>query len=229
MSYLMKDLPMMEKPREKAYQYGVESLSDAELLAVLLRTGLKSRSVVEVSFDLLGELGDIRELKRASFAKLSSINGIGKVKALTLLSAVELGNRVYRIEKPVQLQIKETGDIYRYYHEELDEEMQEKFFVLFLNSKNYVLGRKVLFIGTANQSLVHPRDIFREAILQNAVKIICVHNHPSGNPAPSQADTFFTEQLCASGKLIGIPLLDHIILGKDHYYSFLEHGKVEKI
>lgn len=226
MSYMIKDLPEEEKPREKAIMYGVESLSVSELLSILLRTGSKDFSVKDLSLKVLQQIGGIDGLRNLRLSNLESVHGMGKVKSITLLAAIELGKRVQTPLLPKMVQIKETCDVYDYYHSFFLEEVQEKFMVLFLDTKNHVLNHKVLFIGTANQSLVHPRDVFREAILHNAVKILCIHNHPTGDVFPSVEDKNITKRIQNGGELIGITLLDHVILGNGTYYSFLERGEL---
>ena len=226
MSYLIKDLPSEEKPREKAKQHGIQSLSNAELLSILFRTGKKDKSVMDLSMEVLHKFHGLENIQDLRYASLSSIKGIGEVKALTLLAALELGKRVYFKEEQEQIHIQNSEDVYRYYHHLFDGETQEKMMCLFLNNKNYVLEKKVIFIGTVSQSPVHPRDIFREAMLNNASKIICIHNHPSGFPEPSLEDRKITAKLKKVGETIGIDLADHIIIGKSSYYSFLEHGDV---
>ncbi len=220
----IKDLPEEEKPREKAQKIGIENLSNVELLSILLRTGTKNSSVKELSIEILNEIKDIHKLTNMRIPALTKIKGIGKTKAITLLSAVELGKRVLSENKNSSLKIKNTKDIYNAYQGMFQKETQEKFYVLFLNPKNEVINEKLIFIGTANQTLIHPRDIYKEAILNNATKIICIHNHPSGDVTPSKEDVRATLRMKDVGNLVGIPLLDHVILGSNSYYSFLEGG-----
>jgi len=224
MSYRIKDLPEEEKPREKAKKVGFENLSLVDLLSILLRTGTKSLSVKDVSIELLNEINGLEGLQTLRLPTLTKIKGIGETKAITILAAVELGKRMKEKKLPKKIQIKETKDVYKYYQNAFVEEAQEKFFVLFLSSKNEVINEKIIFTGTANQSFVHPRDIFKEAILNNAVRILCIHNHPSGDTTPSKEDLEVTKRLKECGTLLGIPVLDHVILGRDSYYSFLEKG-----
>ena len=218
----MKDLPMEEKPREKAKIYGMENLSTVDLLSILLRTGKKNLSVKDLSISLLDKINGIEGLKTLRLPTLTKISGIGETKAITLLAAIELGKRVKEKELPKTIQIRETKDVYEYYHSYFDGETQEKFYVLFLDNKNRVIAGKTIFLGTSNQSLVHPRDIFKEAILNSALKILCIHNHPSGDVTPSREDEMITKRLEECGTLLGIPLLDHVILGNNSYFSFLE-------
>ena len=224
MSYLIKDLPEEEKPREKAKKYGFSSLSDSELLAILLRTGTKECSVIDLSRNILKEFGTIEGLLDARITSLQNILGMGEVKAITLLASLELARRIKASDQKAKRQIKESKDVYEYFVGDFFHSDQEKFYALFLDSKNYILATKLLFVGTINQSFVHPRDIFKEALLNNAVKIICVHNHPSGDVTPSAADIEVTKKLKKIGDLMNIPVIDHVIIGKDKYYSFLERN-----
>lgn len=228
MSYMIRDLPPDELPREKAKKIGFSALSNVDLLSILLRTGTKNCSVKDLAVDILTEANGLKGLNDMRISKLSSIRGVGEVKAITLLAAIELGKRSMKKEDKKRIQIRESKDVYYYYSYLFESEKQEKFFVLFLNSKNEVLDSKVIFMGTANQSLVHPRDIFQEAISNNAVKILCVHNHPTGNINPSLEDENITKILIEAGNILKIPVIDHIIFGNKNYYSFLEHGKVSK-
>lgn len=224
MSTLIKDMTPDDKPREKALKYGFASLSDADVLSILLRTGSKNKSVKDVSSDILKSLGGISNLKNIRVNKLTAIKGVGSVKAITLMAAVELAKRMDN-EENRSIKITTSSDVFKYFNKYFLYETQEKFLVLFLNTKNEVIEQKVLFIGTANQSLVHLRDIFREAVLCNAIKIICVHNHPSGVPIPSMEDEAVTKKIKETGELMNINLIDHIIIGKDKYYSFLENRR----
>ena len=225
MNYRIEDLPMLEKPREKALKYGIHALSDAELLAILLRTGTRNCSALNLSQALLKEYSGLDGLFKARISKLKTFDGIGEVKAITLVAALELGSRLTEAKEVEKKQIHESKEVFLFYRHLIMNLEQEQFYGIFLDSHNYILGTKLLFVGTANQSLVHPRDLFKEAILHNAVKIICFHNHPSGNVFPSLADVELTKKLKEIGDLLGVSLIDHVILAKDKYYSFLEHRK----
>lgn len=226
MTTLIKDMLEDEKPREKAKKYGIRTLSNVDLLALLFRTGKKNESVMDLSRRVLKQFDNFEHIENLRYAFLSSLNGIGEAKALSLMAALELGRRVYFKKEKEELSFSCASDVYSYYCDLFKGETQEKFMCIFLNIKNVVLDSKVIFIGTINKSLVYARDIFREALLNNAAKIICVHNHPSGNFLPSLEDGIITRKLCEAGKLIGIEVADHIILGKNNYYSFLEHEEM---
>ena len=223
MSFLMKDMPTEEKPRERAKKIGVENLSDAELFAILLRTGTKNMSVKDLSLKILEKAKEVEGFENLRLPALLEIHGIGETKAITILSMIELSKRIQMEQKDKKIQIKETRDVWQYYHNYFKGESQEKFLVLFLDTKNYVQNKKVIFTGTANQSMVHPRDVFKEAVLNNAVKILCIHNHPTGNPEPSKSDEEVTNRLKECGNLLGISLIDHVIIGANSYYSFMEN------
>ena len=222
----IKELPNEEKPREKAKKYGIQTLSNVELLSILLRTGTKKKNVKELSMEVLEMLGGFDRLEDMRLSSLMKIKGLGEVKGITLLAALELGKRFTKEIPKEKIKIRNAKDVYENYHSFYFKETQEKFMVLFLNTKNEVICSKILFVGTNNQSLVHPRDIFKEAILNNASKILCIHNHPSGNSYPSKEDEKVTMRLKESGELMGIPLLDHVILGDVSYYSFKENEGV---
>lgn len=219
----MKDLPLQERPREKFKQSGFQKLTDIDLIALLLRTGSKELSVREVATSLLLEIGDIKELSNTSLERLSKIKGVGEVKAITLLAALELGKRSQIEEYRKEKRIHNAEDLYHVFSKELMSLTQEHFVAVFLNSKNEIIKSKTIFIGSANRSVVHPRDIYKEAIKYSAVKLMCLHNHPSGDPSPSIEDAAFTSRLIEAGNLLQIPLLDHIIIGKNSYYSFYDH------
>lgn len=222
MNDLMKDIPLQEKPRERAKEVGLYSLSDQELIAILLRTGTHSKSALGLSMTILKELNGLSGLTNARYNNLIAINGIGEVKAITLLACVELSKRLMKEGKSTKIKIHTAKDVYDYYHYLFAHEVQELFIVLYLNIHNEVIEHKILFKGSSTQSIIDIRSIYREALLVSAVKIICMHNHPSGDITPSKEDIMATEKIKASGALLSIQLLDHIIIGTSSYYSFLE-------
>ena len=221
----MKNMPSDELPREKALKYGFASLSDAELLAILLRTGTKELNVKDLALQILKEMDNLKGLQNSRISKLASIKGVGKVKAITILAALELGKRFNRENKTSTIKIRETKDVYNAYKDELESLNQEKFMAIFLDSWNVVLASKILFVGVSNQSLIEPKIIFKEAMLYNATRIIVIHNHPSGNPVPSREDYLVTDQIKEAGDLLNIKLIDHLIIGKDCYFSFYDYLK----
>ena len=221
----MKDIPVDELPREKALKYGFSSLSDAELLAILLRTGTKELNVKDLALKILNEMNTLNGLKNSRISKLASIKGVGVVKAITILAALELGKRLNKDKMIKPIKIRETKDVYQLYKDELRNDYQEKFMAIFLNNQNIVLASKILFVGISNQSLIEPKIIFKEAMLYNATRLIVLHNHPSGNPTPSKEDYLVTDQIKNAGLLLNIKLIDHLIIGKDDYFSFYDYIK----
>lgn len=227
MAVNIEDIPISERPRERLIHYGVESLGNDELLAILLRCGTKDMSVKELSNYILKELSSIRDMKQMNYEKLVKIKGIGPAKACQVLAAIELGNRLSKKYDCVQeIKIANAEEIYFYYKELLKDKKQECFYCVYLDTRNKIIKDKLLFMGTLNQSLVHPREVFKEAYLCSASSMICVHNHPAGSSEPSRLDIALTEQLGEAGKLLGIPLLDHIIIGNHQYFSFMEAGMI---
>ena len=221
-----KNIPDSDKPRERLYNCGSDNLSNEELISIILKTGSKRYSVKEVALKLLENIGDIHKLKDIGIPMLMKIDGIGKVKAIELKAALELGRRVYLENDPKKIKLNSGIAIYKYFHRLIGDKKQEHFYCVYLDTKGNCLGKKCLFIGTINKSMVHPREIFKEAYLLSANGIICVHNHPSGDALPSRDDVMITRQIREIGIIHGINLVDHIIIGKDSYYSFYEDGKL---
>lgn len=222
---LIKNIPEFERPRERFLKFGVENLSNSELISIILNSGTKSISVKELSDSIINNISDISELKNMTLNKLKEIKGIGNVKAITLLSALELGKRVYYNKNITKIKMNSADKIYNYMKDELYCKNQEYFYALYLDSKKNLIDKKLLFIGTINKSIVHPREIFKYAYLLSASSIICVHNHPSGDPIPSNEDIILTKNLKKIGDIQGIPIIDHIIIG-NNYYSFFENGDI---
>ncbi len=220
MSYLIKELPDEERPRERFKKYGVKALSNEELLSILLRTGTVNKSVKDVSTDILKEI-KLHDLDHINYNSLKKIKGIGEVKAITLLSAIEFGRRVLTKEDLVT-QIRSSKDAYDLVKDELENELQEKFLAIYLNTRKYVVEKKIIFIGTVNNSNVTARDVFRDAVRCNACAMIIVHNHPAGSISPSFDDVKLTNEFIRLGRLLGIQVIDHLIIGKNNYYSFRE-------
>lgn len=220
MSYLIKELPVNERPRERFKQYGVEALSNEELLSILLRTGTGNKSVKEVSLDIL-KMFNMNDLKDINFNSLKEIRGVGEVKAITILSAIEFGKRVLS-KKDLIYQIKTGDDVFNLVKDEMDNLLQEKFMAIYLDTKNMIIDKKVLFIGTVNSSSITPRDVFREGVKLNSARMILVHNHPAGSINPSYEDVYLTNEFVKLGRMMGISVIDHIIIGKNNYYSFRE-------
>lgn len=219
---MIKDIPLSERPRERLLKYGKESLSNEELLSIILKTGTKNYSAKELSNHILKNFKNIKEMKYITINKLTEINGIGEVKAIELLAALELGKRVYYIEQKEKVLLNSSKKIYEYFKNIFIEEYQECFYALYLDTKSKLISYKLLFKGTINSSCVHPREVFKNAFLESAYSIIVIHNHPSGDPTPSNEDIKVTETLMQIGKIMAIPVVDHIIIGNNQYYSFYE-------
>ena len=223
----VKDLPLSERPRERLQQVGAENLSNEELLSIILKSGTKKKSVKELSIDILKEVGEVKNLRNITKEILQKIEGIGMVQALTILSVMELGKRVYLDSRyDIKIILNSSASIFEYMKYQLWDKKQEYFKCLYVNQKKELIERKLLFMGTVNRSIVHPREVFKHAYLCSASGIICVHNHPSGDVYPSKEDIRLTNSLAEIGKLNGIPIIDHIIIGDDNYYSFYEEGEI---
>lgn len=220
-------MPEENRPYEKCLRLGAESLTDSELLAVLLRTGTKGSPSVEMAEEVL-QLSKDREgllgLHHLSFAQLQAVKGIGKVKAIQIKCIGELSKRIATATAKKGISFQHPSSIADYYMEQLRHEEQELLICMMLDTKNHLLGDEMIFKGTVNSSLANPREIFLSAISYHAVEILLVHNHPSGDCTPSQADIDFTQRIKEAGELLGIPLLDHIIIGDCKYLSFREQG-----
>ncbi len=217
----IKDLPKDSRPREKLMESGPKALSIAELLAIILRTGSKKENVLDLSNRLLAGYG-IRSLSRKNIKSLSAVLGVGSAKAAQIVAVFELARRLSRYKEAEKLTISSAKDVYSLLHEDLDGLKQEHFIILHLNSRNKLLNIETLFTGTLDKSLIHPREIFKSALTESSAAIILAHNHPSGDPKPSDDDIKITKMLKEASKLIGVNLLDHIIVGNEGYFSFKE-------
>ncbi|MCM3393955.1 MULTISPECIES: RadC family protein [Cytobacillus] len=221
---LIKDFPQDERPRERFVLNGPQSLSNHELIAILLRTGTKDESVLQLANRLLTHFEGLRLLKDASLDEITAIKGIGSAKAIQLLAAVEIGRRISTLTYDDRYTIRSPEDGANYVMHDMRFLSQEHFVCLYLNTKNQVLHKKTIFIGSLNASIVHPREVFKEAFRRSAASIICIHNHPSGDPTPSREDIEVTKRLAESGKIIGIEVLDHLIIGENKFVSLKEKG-----
>ena len=227
MNVKIREIPKENRPRERLINKGSESLSDEELLAILIKTGTKDLSAKDLANNLLKEIKNINNLNDITIEYLTKIKGIGKAKACEIMAMVELGKRINRnINNVNQIKIVNASNIYNYYKNTLGIKKQEHFYCVYLDTKNHIIKEKLLYVGTINQSLVHPREIFKEAYLSSASSFICLHNHPSRNPEPSDMDINLTKQLKEIGNLLGIKLIDHIIICENSYFSFIENGLV---
>lgn len=229
MAAMVRDLPEDERPREKLLASGAASLSDVELLAILLRTGTRTQSVLHVAEEVLAKYRDrgLVSVVHMAPAELAEVKGIGQAKAATILAAVELGRRLASKAAEKFETIHGPEDVAAYAMPHFRYELREHFAVMLLDTKNHVLGMPTVSVGSLSASIVHPREVFRVAIQQAAASIILLHNHPSGDPSPSQEDIAVTEQLIKVGKIMDLPVLDHIIIGDNNFISLKEQGMVK--
>ncbi|MRH42974.1 DNA repair protein RadC [Aquibacillus halophilus] len=223
-SMTMKDIPRQDRPRERLLEHGASNLSNQELLSIILGTGSKEESVSLLSQRILMHFEGLNLLRDSTIEELTAIKGIGTVKGVLILAAIELGKRMHKYKPQERYVIRSPEDGADYVMEEMRNLKQEHFVCLFLNTKNQIVHRQTIFIGSLNASIVHPREVFREAVKRSAASIICAHNHPSGDPSPSQEDIHVTKRLSECGKIIGIELLDHLVIGDHKFVSLKEKG-----
>lgn len=227
MSIKIKDIPVTERPRERLIQYGSDALSNEELLAILLKTGTKNMSAKDLASFIISKTNNLKDIDKINYDYLKDVKGIGEAKATVIMAALELGKRMNQKMKTITgVKFTNSKIVYDYYKTILVYKKQEHFIAVYLDSNKRIIKEKLLFMGTLNQSLVHPREVFKEAYLVSASSFICVHNHPSGNILPSKADLDITKNLKEVSQLMGVPLVDHIIVGTDNYYSFYENGDI---
>ncbi|MGU3648943.1 RadC family protein [Staphylococcus saprophyticus] len=220
----INDLANHQKPRERMLNYGASHLSHAELLAILINTGRKGYSSLDIANELLKSIVNLKELKHLSINDLNKIKGVGLYKALTLKAAFELGERMHSGSVDDKIQINSSKDVADFMMGKMEHLTQEKFIALFLNSKNIIIKQKTIFMGTLNSAIVHPREIYSEAVKCASNAIIVLHNHPSGDTTPSLEDIKTTDRLRECGDILGIQLLDHVIIGDHTYLSMVEEG-----
>ncbi len=223
-SVLIRDLPKDERPRERLERYGSSALTISELIAILLRVGNARTSALRLAELLISEFGSLRNLAAASVQELSSIKGIGLAKACQLKAAFELGKRLATSSDAPRPVITSPLDAANLIMEEMRYLAQEHFRALFLDTRNQVIGIRDITIGSLNASIVHPRETFKAAIQHTAAALIVAHNHPSGDPTPSSEDINLTARIVQAGELIGIPVLDHLIIGDGRFISLKERG-----
>ena len=220
-------LPPQERPYEKCERFGPAHLTDAELLAIMLRTGTKGESSIELAKRVLYPMssGDgVLNLHKWSIEQLVNLRGIGRVKAIQIVSLLELAKRLSRAQAAEGLSFCDPSSIAMYYMEEMRHHKQEMLKLLLLNTKNKLISENDISKGTINCAVISPRELFVEALQKNAVSIILIHNHPSGEPTPSREDILMTKRIAEAGQMIGIDLLDHIVIGNNCYTSLREKG-----
>lgn len=224
MQIMIKDVPKEDRPRERAIRLGASHLTNQEILAILLGSGTKLESVTMLANRVLMHFEGLKLLHDATFEELTAIKGIGHAKGVQILAAIELGKRMSQYNPDDKYVIRSPDDGANYVMEEMRLLKQEHFVVLFLDTKNHVIHRQTIFVGSLNASIVHPREVFREAAKRSAASIILTHNHPSGDPSPSQEDIHVTRRLVEAGKIMGIEVLDHLIIGNRKFVSLKEKG-----
>ncbi|WP_048130319.1 MULTISPECIES: DNA repair protein RadC [unclassified Methanosarcina] len=221
----IQDIPEEERPRERLIKNGPEALSNAELLGIVLRTGSREENVVSLCGRILSEYS-IKQLSLANVSRLTQVKGVGKAKATQIAAVFELARRLETFVEEPKRKICSPKDVYTLMYPKMREQKKEKFITLYLDTKNQILKEEVVSIGSLNASIVHPREVFKLALLESSASVIMVHNHPSGDPSPSREDIMVTEKLVEGGKLLGIDILDHIIIGDGRYVSLKDEGFV---
>lgn len=222
----IKELPEDIRPRERLLKEGAEALSDIELLAILLRTGSREATALDLASLIMARFKNLHQLVDATVEELSEVKGVGLAKASQVKAALELARRLSQFSASPRPVVKSPGDAAGLVMEEMRHLDREHFRALLLNTKNQVIGVDKVSVGTLNSSAVHPRELFRNAIRRSAASVILMHNHPSGDPAPSREDLDITRRLVEAGKIIGIEVLDHIIIGDNKFISFKAKGLI---
>ena len=222
----IRDMPLGERPRERLRDYGPRFLSNGELIAILLRTGIQGENVLAMSSRLLSRFGGLDGLGRSSFAELCAERGLSEAKTCQLMAALELGRRFISLAPQDRAVINSPQDVANLLQAEMASLDQEHLRVLLLNTKNQVLNTAEVYVGNVNSSIVRPSEVFRPAVRENAPSIVVVHNHPSGDPTPSPEDVSITRDLVAAGKLLGIDLLDHLVIGSGGRYVSLNERQM---
>jgi len=224
----IKEMPVEERPYEKLVNIGVENLSTDEILAILLKSGYRNISSKSLANILLKETNGLIGLSEYRYEQLINIKGIGRTKACILLAAIELSKRINSEKVSIKTQkLTSANMVYEYYKNKISDKKQEHFYVVYLDTSKKIINDRLLFIGTTNHSVVHPREIYKEAYLLSASAIILVHNHPSGNVVPSKEDIEITNKIISVGLILGIKVVDHIIVGSSNYYSLLENNDID--
>lgn len=220
----IKEIPLNDRPREKMAANGAAVLTDAELIAILLRTGTAEKSAIDIASEMTADGGLYKRLAGITrLNELTNIKGLGQAKAATVLAALEIGRRIASAKPLEKIHLSCPQDVADFLMPRLRYAAKEQFVVILLNGKNKVIGTEVVSEGSLSSSIVHPREVYAPAMLHHAAAIMVAHNHPSGDPKPSFEDEEVTRMLSRSGKVLGIPMIDHVIIGDGNYYSFLEN------
>lgn len=219
----IKDISEEERPRERLLKHGPKTLSNAELLAIILRTGNKKENVMELTHKLLQKY-HLKSLSRISISTITKLSGIGEAKACQIVACFELGRRLAAFNKERKIKINSAKEIAKMFMPEMSTLKKEHLVSVYLDTRMRIIKEEITFVGSLNTSVTHPREIFQPAISEGAVAVILIHNHPSGDPNPSEEDIETTKQLAAAGKIMGIEILDHVIIGDKKYYSLRDKG-----
>ncbi|OGW57073.1 MAG: hypothetical protein A3D21_00425 [Nitrospirae bacterium RIFCSPHIGHO2_02_FULL_42_12] len=225
-SFTVHDLPKPERPRERLKRFGPEALSAQELLALIIGRGVPQKSVMTIAQELLVKFGDIKTISEATLEELSQIKGIGFAKAAQIKACFELGKRQDLEPELKDFDIKDPQSVVKAIRASIKDKAKEHFKLILLNARNKIIGISTVSIGSLNASIVHPREVFKDAIMHNAYSVVLAHNHPSGDPEPSEDDIKMTRQLIDSGKILGIEVIDHIIVTQNKYLSFKAKGVI---
>lgn len=219
-SFTVHDLPLSERPRERLIKLGTEALSAQEILALILGRGTKGESVMVIAQNLIREFGNLKGIADASVEELTRVKGIGQAKAAQVKAAFELSRRLETtFDETKKIIVKSPADVVRLVKSDLKDKKKEHFFVILLDTRNQYLGKDKVSIGSLDTSIVHPREVFKPALSFSAASVILAHNHPSGDPEPSEEDIKLTKRLVEAAQIIGIDVLDHIIIGDQKYLS----------
>jgi len=228
-NYTVKDWPDEERPRERLVKHGVDCLTDAELLGIILVKGYQGKTSVELAKDLLSETETLRKLDSLSFTEVKSFKGIGLAKFAQIKAALEIGKRLLRETNLPKKKIHNAADLVNYYGPCMRDLKKEKFILIMLDIKNKIIKDVEISVGSLTESIVHPREVLKEIIKESAASVIFLHNHPSGESNPSKNDIDITDRLVDVCELVGVKVLDHIILGEDNHFSFAQEGLLKKV
>lgn len=223
--YQIHRIPVSERPRERLMHLGVDALSTADLIAVILGSGIKGAPILALAQQIVSHFGSLEKLAEASIAELCQIHGMGPAKAIQLLASIGLGKKLARRPMSNRIRISSPSHVYELLRDEMEDQKQEHFVVVLMDAKNWLICRETVSIGTLSETLTHPREVFFPAIRHKAAALVLAHNHPSGDPTPSPSDHIVTQELIAAGALMGIPVRDHIIIGKGKYLSLRQENQ----
>ncbi|MDD4363133.1 MAG: DNA repair protein RadC [Atribacterota bacterium] len=224
--YTIKDWPEYERPRERLLYHGAESLSDAELLAIILVNGYSGKTSVEIARNLLAKFGSLRNLMKSPYSEVKETFGIGEAKYAQVKAALEIGVRLAQEKILPGKRIQKAQDVVDYYYAEMRDKKKELFHIVLLDIRYQIIRDVLVSMGSLSETIVHPREVMKEVVKESAAAVIFLHNHPSGNPQPSQQDITLTDRLCKSCQVMGVKVLDHIIIGEDQFYSFAQMGQI---